>query len=542
MSHTEKPAVIPRKYLFSFILVTTLFSLWGFANDVTNPLVAVFKDVFVINNAQSAWVQMAFYGGYATMALPAAIFIRRFSYKSGIIVGLALYSIGALLSIPAASGANFNLFIIALYILTFGLAFLETTANPYILSMGPPETATRRLNLAQAFNPIGSLTGMFIAGTVILSSIQVEDFKNDVNGYAAEMQTSEVVQSEYNIPSFLQAKPRERVNDEKVKAYVIEKNANLPGTALEDLLATALPDLPATALPGLAATAQQHLPVTTLENLTATALKELPSTALQDFKDGKIVSFQGMTHYELQQSDLKLVSMPYAAIGGVVLVVLVIFFVSKLPNTSPTGTNYDVQFGSTVKRLFTNPMYVGGVIAQIFYVGAQIMTWTFIIQYAENELGIDKATAQNFNIMAMVIFLLSRFIFTFFLKYISPSNLLLSLSVGAILCTLGTIYLQGLTGLYSLVLISACMSLMFPTIYGMALDGVGEDAKLGSAGLIFAIVGGAFMTRFQGQVLDLDSFMGTTATRGSFFLVALCFVIIAIYAFIAAQHKKKLSA
>ena len=493
MRHTEKPAVIPRKYLFSFILVTTLFSLWGFANDVTNPLVAVFKDVFVINNAQSTWVQMAFYGGYATMALPAAIFIRRFSYKSGIIVGLALYSIGALLSIPAASGANFNLFIIALYILTFGLAFLETTANPYILSMGPTETATRRLNLAQAFNPIGSLTGMFIAGTVILSSIQVEDFKNDVNGYAAEMQTSEVVQSEYNIPSFLQAKPRERVFDTNVQAYVAEVGA------------------------------------------------DAPVTALQDFKDGKIVSFQGMTHYELQQSDLKLVSMPYAAIGGVVLVVLVIFFVSKLPNTSPAGTDHDVQFGSTVKRLFTNPMYVGGVIAQIFYVGAQIMTWTFIIQYAENELGIDKATAQNFNIMAMVIFLLSRFIFTFFLKYISPSNLLLSLSVGAILCTLGAIYLQGLTGLYSLVLISACMSLMFPTIYGMALDGVGEDAKLGSAGLIFAIVGGVFMTRIQGQVLDLDSFMGTTATRGSFFLVALCFVIIAIYAFIVAQHKKKIS-
>ena len=244
MSHTEKPAIIPRKYLFSFILVTTLFSLWGFANDVTNPLVAVFKDVFVISNAQSTWVQMAFYGGYATMALPAAIFIRRFSYKSGIIVGLALYALGALLSIPAAAGANFNLFIIALYILTFGLAFLETTANPYILSMGPAETATRRLNLAQAFNPIGSLTGMFIAGTVILSSIQVEDFKNDVNGYAADMQTAEVIQSEYNIPSFLQAKPRERVNDEKVKAYVIEKNDNLPGTALEDLLATALPDLP----------------------------------------------------------------------------------------------------------------------------------------------------------------------------------------------------------------------------------------------------------------------------------------------------------
>jgi FHS family L-fucose permease-like MFS transporter len=489
--------IIPRKFILSFILVTSLFSLWGFANDVTNPLVAVFKDVFVITNAQSTWVQMAFYGGYATMALPAAIFIRRFSYKKGIIVGLALYAIGALLSIPAAAGANFNLFIIALYILTFGLAFLETTANPYILSMGPPETATQRLNLAQAFNPIGSLTGMFIAGTVILSAIQVEDFKNDVNGYRNELSPSAIVQTEYNIPSFLKAKPRERVYDENVEAYV-------KGLSSEELAT--------------------------------------PSVALEAFKAGEIESFQGMTHRELQQNDLKLVAMPYTAIGCVVVVVLVIFLVTKLPNTSNPDANHDVHFGRTVKRLMTNPLYVGGVIAQTFYVGAQIMTWTFIIQYAENELGIDKATAQNFNIMAMVIFLCSRFVCTFFLKYIAPSKLLILLTVGAIAFTLGAIYIQGIAGLYSLVLISACMSLMFPTIYGLALGGVGEDAKLGSAGLIFAIVGGVFMTRFQGQVLDLDSFMGTSATRGSFFLVALCFVIIAIYGFIATRHQNKLNA
>lgn len=490
-SDSNKTPVIPKKFLLSFILVTSLFSLWGFANDVTNPLVAVFKDVFVISNAQSTWVQMAFYGGYATMALPAALFIRRFTYKSGIIVGLSLYALGALLSIPAAAGANFNLFIIALYILTFGLAFLETTANPYILSMGPPETATRRLNLAQAFNPMGSLTGMFIAGSVILSSIQVEDFKGDVSGYAAELAPSAIVETEHNIPSFLKAKPRERVYDENVQAYVAEVGV------------------------------------------------DAPASALQDFKDGKIESFQGMTHRELQQNDLKLVAMPYTAIGCVVLGVLVVFLITKLPSTSAADSGHDLNFGSTMGRLLKNPNYVGGVIAQTFYVGAQIMTWTFIIQYAENELGIDKATAQNFNIMAMVIFLCSRFICTFFLKYISPSKLLLILSAGAIAFTLGAIYIQSLMGLYSLVMVSACMSLMFPTIYGLALDGVGEDAKLGSAGLIFAIVGGVFMTRFQGMVLDLDGFMGTTATRGSFYLVVLCFVIIAIYGFLASINNKK---
>ena len=495
-SASDDPAnqsVVPSNYVYPFVLVTTLFALWGFANDVTNPLVAVFKDVFVIDNAQSTWVQMAFYGGYATMALPAAIFIRKFSYKSGIIVGLLLYATGALLSVPAASGANFNLFIIALYVLTFGLAFLETTANPYILSMGPPETSTRRLNLAQAFNPIGSLTGMFIAGTVILSAIEVEDFKSDVNGFHAEISPASAPNQEHNILPFLKAKERDRTNDENVKAYVM----------------------------GLGADS-----------------KNVASTALQDFKDGKIASFQGKSHAELQKHDLKIVSMPYMVIGFVVIGVMGLFIVTKMPDTSPQGDEHDIHFGRTVGRLLSNHRYVGGVIAQTFYVGAQIMCWTFIIQYAENALGIDKATAQNHNILAMVIFLCSRFICTFFLKYISPGRLLMGLSLGGLVCTLGAIHLQGMAGLYSLIAISACMSLMFPTIYGLALDGVGEDAKLGSAGLIFAIVGGAFMPRLQGQILDLDSFMGTTATRGSFYLPALCFVVIAIYGMVCWNRRQ----
>ena len=177
----EKSKVIPSKYLLSFCLVTVLFALWGFANNFTDPLVKVFKDVFAISNAQSSVVQMAFYGGYATMAIPAALFIRKFSYKAGIIVGLTLFATGAMLSIPAANMVNFWLFIVAIYILTFGLAFLETTANPYILSMGPEATSTQRLNLAQAFNPIGSLSGAFIAASFVLTGIQISDFKNDVS-------------------------------------------------------------------------------------------------------------------------------------------------------------------------------------------------------------------------------------------------------------------------------------------------------------------------------------------------------------------------
>ncbi len=464
----------------------------GFANDITNPLVAVFKDVFVINNAQSSWVQMAFYGGYATMAIPAAIFIRKYSYKAGILIGLGLYAIGAFISIPAASGANFNLFIVALYVITFGLAFLETTANPYILSMGDPRTATQRLNLAQAFNPIGSLSGMFIAVTVILSSIQVEDFKTDVGAQLSEKNPSAIVESEHEILPFLQAKPRIPKNDENVISYV------------------------------------KALPV---------GEGSVPQ-ALVDFKDDKIAGFQGQTHGELQRADLKIVSTPYVVIGFIVLAVFVVFLMKKMPDTSSEDDHANDSIGEVLGRLLNNPRYIGGVIAQTFYVAAQIMIWTFVIQYAENGLGIDKATAQNHNILAMVIFLCSRFICTAFLKYVSPGAILFVLALAAICCTLGAIYLQGMAGLYSMIAISACMSLMFPTIYGLALDGTGSDAKLGSAGLILAIVGGAIMPRLQAQIMDMDSFIVESSTRGSFFLPVFCFIVILCYGLFCFKRKE----
>lgn len=177
----EKKPLVPRKLVFPFIIVTTLFALWGFANDITNPLVAAFGTILEMSASKAALIQFAFYGGYATMAFPAAFFIRKHSYKKGILLGLALYALGAFLFFPAAKYGIYTFFLIALYILTFGLAFLETTANPFILSMGDKENATRRLNLAQSFNPIGSLCGMLVASTVILSSLQsdkVADYAN----------------------------------------------------------------------------------------------------------------------------------------------------------------------------------------------------------------------------------------------------------------------------------------------------------------------------------------------------------------------------
>ena len=489
----DSPAVVEKRYLVPFILVTTLFALWGFANDITNPLVAVFKDVFVINNAQSSWVQMAFYGGYATMAIPAALFIRKFSYKTGILIGLGLYALGAFISIPAASGANFNLFIVALYVITFGLAFLETTANPYILSMGDPKTATQRLNLAQAFNPIGSLSGMFIAVTVILSSLQVEDFKTDVGTAVAERIPAKAA-TEHKILPFLKAKPRELKRDANAIAYV--------DAAVNDIrLLAEVKD--AGVIPTAGFNNKEDLEKLNeeIEGVIDSKVESLKSVgrSLVHFKDGKIDSYQGLSHGELQKADLKIVSTPYVVIGIIVIAVFIVFLVMKMPDTGKADEQANDPFKTVLKRLLNNPRYTGGVVAQTFYVAAQIMIWTFIIQYAENELGIDKATAQNHNIMAMVIFLLSRFICTAFLKYISPGAILLALGIAATVCTLGAIHLSGMAGLYSLVAISACMSLMFPTIYGLALDGTGSDAKLGSAGLILAIVGGAIMPRLQAE-------------------------------------------
>lgn len=449
--HQPRP-VVPSEYLYPFILVTTLFALWGFANDITNPLVRAFKEIFLISNAQSSLVQWAFYGGYATMAIPAALVIRKVSYKSGIIIGLLLYAIGALLTIPASMTMDFNIFLVGFYVLTFGLAFLETTANPYILSMGPKETATQRLNLAQAFNPIGSLTGMVVASMFILPSLQVAEFR----------ETEKAAHPEY---------------------------------------ATMLPS--------------------EVDGLITSAME---SHAQADPE----------AHQVMMAHDLDIVKTPYVVIAGIVVAVLLIFVMSKLPDTGHEEEK--IELVPLLKHLFTSFQYVGGVIAQTFYVGAQIMCWTFIIHYGMTLVGLSAAQAQNYNIIAMSIFLASRFICTFILKYLRPGLLLGILAIGGCLLTLGAIFLQGMPGLYCLVGVSACMSLMFPTIYGIALNGLSpNDAKLGSAGLIFAIVGGAFMPRFQGALIDGEGMtiagQALESVRVSFFLPFVCFIVIAIFGF-----------
>lgn len=432
MNQNLQSKLVERKYLLTFILITSLFALWGFANDITNPMVAAFQTVMELTAAKASLVQFAFYGGYATMAIPAALFAKKYSYKKGILLGLILYAIGAFMFIPAANQQQFGFFCVSLYVLTFGLAFLETTANPYILSLGSKETSTRRLNLAQAFNPIGSLMGMFVASSFVLANLQSD--------------TKEV--------------------------------------------------------------------------------REIGFSNLDE-----------MTKLSIREHDLDIIRNPYVALGCVVLLVFIIIAIFVKNDDRKEESQTTSNSKGTLKRLFSNKVYRSGVLTQFFYVAAQIMVWTFIIQYAD-RLGIDKATAQMYNIIAMGMFLCGRFISTFLMKYVNSRKLLMFFAIGAMLASAGTILIDGVLGLYCLMGISVFMSLMFPTIYGIALENVSlEDSTLGAAFLVMAIVGGSLMPPIQGMIIDLGMVGSLPAVNFSFILPFICFLMIFIYGLRTSRMK-----
>ena len=412
-------------YVVPFILITSCFALWGFANDITNPMVKAFSKIFRMSATDGALVQVAFYGGYFAMAFPAAMFIRRYSYKAGVLVGLGLYALGAFMFYPAKMTGEYYPFLIAYFILTCGLSFLETSSNPYILSMGTEETATRRLNLAQSFNPMGSLLGMYVA------------------------------------MNFIQAK-----------------------------------------------------------------LNPLDTASRADLTPAE---FEAVKEY-----DLSVLIGPYLAIGLVILAMFMLILFWRMPKNG--DKNHNIDFVPTLRRIFAMPHYREGVIAQFFYVGVQIMCWTFIIQYGTRVLMADgmaeqaaEVTSQQYNILAMIIFCCSRFICTFLLRYVNTGRLLTVLAIVGGLLVVGVIGLQNIYGLYCLVGVSACMSLMFPTIYGIALTGLGDDAKFGAAGLIMAILGGSVLPPFQAAIIDQVELLGMPAVNVSFVLPFVCFVVIAIY-------------
>ncbi len=421
-------------FVLPFTLITLCFALWGFANDITNPMVKAFSKIFRMSVTDGALVQVAFYGGYFAMAFPAAMFIRKYTYKAGILLGLGLYAFGAFAFFPAKMSGNYYAFLLAYFILTCGLSFLETSANPFILSMGPESTATRRLNFAQAFNPIGSLCGMYVAMNFIQARLNPMD-----------------------------TAAREKLSDAEFEA--------------------------------------------------------------------------------LKETELATLIAPYLLIGIVILILFFVILAAKMPRNQ--DQSHEINFLPTLKRIFRIPVYREGVLAQFFYIGAQIMCWTFIIQYGTRlfvSMGMEEKAAevlsQKYNIAAMILFCASRFVCTFLLRYFKPGRLLMVLAIFGGAFTIGTIVFQNILGMYCLVAVSGCMSLMFPTIYGIALEGMGDDAKFGAAGLIMAILGGSVLPPFQAAIIDLGTIGGFPAVNLSFLLPLICFVVVMTYGWRADRLRR----
>ena len=413
-------------FVVPFILITACFALWGFANDMTGPIVKAFSKIFRMSATEGSLVQVAFYLGYFVMAFPAAIFIQRYSFKKGVMMGLSLFAIGSLMFLPAKMLGFYYPFLLAYFILTCGLSFLETSCNPYIYCMGSEETATQRLNLAQAFNPIGALLGMYMV--------------------------MELVQKQM---SPMSSEQRFELND--------------------------------------------------------------------------------MQFNLLKDHDLSALIGPYLGLGVFTILLLVLIRLTKMPTSSDTASDKDIL--TAMKQLMKISNYRNGVIAQFFYVGAQVTCWTFVIQYGTHVFqaeGMEEKAAeilsQKYNIGAMALFTVFRFICTWFLKYVQPGRLLSVLAIVAISFTAGAILFPDRNGLYCLVCVSACMSLMFPTIYGIALRGVGDNVKFAGAGLIMSVLGGSLIPLLQALIIDSKvEMLGLSSTNISFIIPLICFVVVTWY-------------
>jgi MFS transporter, FHS family, L-fucose permease len=440
-----KTPLFPRGTLLPFILLTTCFAAWGLANNMTDPLVKVFSRIFTMSAFQSSLVQFSFYGAYFCLAIPAALIIKRYTYKTGVLLGLGLFVLGSFLFYPASLSMQFGSFLIAIFVLAGGLSILETSCNPYICALGPESSATRRLNLAQAFNPVGSNIGIVLAATFILPKINP---LTDAERRAMDPETLHAVKS-------------------------------------EELLA---------------------------------------------------------------------VMGPYLGMAAGLLVLWIAIALVKMPKASDSDSRLD--FGPTFARLVRNRHYAFGVVAQFFYVAAQICVWTFTIHYITELIEQDRGAstlrsvlgafgveetasmsgeniAGKYHLGAMLTFLVFRFICTGLMWFVRPSAMLAGLAAIATLLCAGVILFPGLVGVLCLIGISACMSLMFPTIYGIALQGLGDDTKLGGAGLVMAILGGAIFPMLQASLVD------HYGAALSYLIPLVCFTVVAAYGLFDLRARRK---
>jgi FHS family L-fucose permease-like MFS transporter len=409
----RRPGLVHPGLTIPFILLVLCFAAWGSAANLTDVLVGVFRHIFTMSNFQSALVQFAYYGAYFSLAIPAAFINRRFGYKTGVLTGLGLAAVGGLLFIPASKVLAYGFFLLALFVLASGLSILETSANPFVIAMGPEESATQRLNLAQAFNPVGANIGVLLGAVLILPNITSEAAKRSMSA--------------------------------------------------------------------------------------------------------------GQLH-QAQEKDLSLVLGPYTGIACVLIVIWLLIAFRKM--TTPAEQNeFEVETRSgALGRLWHNGHYRFGVAAQFFNVAAQVCTWTFTIQYAQDVAHVPTAHSGWYLQASLILFLISRFVMTYLLGIFRPTKLLFAMAAIGVVFALVAILSPNMVGLIAAVGISLSLSLMFPTIYGVALQGLGEDTKFGAAGLVMAILGGAIMPLVHGKVMDV------LGAAPAFIVPAVCLALVGCYA------------
>ena len=413
---TQSRPLIGKGMLVLFIALICCFTAWGIAQDLTTPMVAGFKRIFDMSTFQASLVQLAYFGAYFLLALPAAFINQRFGYKTGILTGLALAALGALLFYPASKIMTYNAFLVALFAMAAGCSILETSANPYVISLGPESTATRRLNLAQAFNPVGTNLGVLLASTLILPKL---------------------------------ADPVD--------------------------------------------------------------ISSLSSDQL----------------HTIRADELGAVMTPYLGLAFLLLLIGIAIFSQKAPTIVEEFPDAGPHEGGTRALggvLWRQKRYRYGVVAQFFNVAAQVCTWTFLIQYVGQALGGSLEKGGAYLQLSLLVFLASRFLMTWIIGYIRATKVLAALAFLAVALCLFAMSSPNMAGVLAVVALSFCLSLMFPTIYGVALKGLGPATKFGAAGLVMAIVGGAIMPLVQGKLVD------ATTPAFSFIVPAGCFAIVGLYA------------
>ena len=471
-NNKEKHRLVPSGIVLPFILLTSLFFIWAVPNNMTDTMLAAFKRIMSLTDSQTAWIQVVCYlFGYGLIALPGAIFIKKYTYKSGVLLGLGLSVLGTSLFYPAmqanavSSPLSFATYLFAIFVLFAGLSVLETSTNAYVYSLGDPKTATRRLNFSQSFNPFGALTGVLVSQIFVLSQ---------------------------------------------------------------------------------------------LNTMTANERVSLTPSELNS----------------IQFSELNAVTTAYLILGVIMLLLLIMILLTKMPKAQDEDKNLDLK--ATFGRLKKNKNYVWGVVAQFFYVGAQIAVWSFIIRYVMQSLSLDSVIAglganpsqeliietlrevepvargfynlaerlgldvllprtaeqagATYYILSLLLFVIGRFVCTWLMKYTKPVNILSGLSLLAIIASILTIYGEGFVGVYALVSISVFMSAMFPTIYGLGMRNLGEDTKIAGSGMVMAIAGAALLTQIQGIVSDQ-----TSGISLAYWVPTVAFIVIAIYSLTIAR-------